>query len=151
MCLENKIVSLTEAIQALTVALTGGSTAAPEGVKKTQTKKPAATEPVATTPAATEPVATTPAATEPVATTPAATEPVATTPAATTPAATEPSYEDDVKPALVTLADALRSRDKLVGFLSQFGVNSARNLKPEQYATVLAAVKTELKLLQQEA
>jgi hypothetical protein len=142
MCLENKIVALTEAIQVLTTALTGGSTtiapAAPEGVKKTQTKKPAATEPVATEPAATEPVATEPVATEPVATEPVATEPVATA----------PSYEGDVKPALVALADALRSRDKLVGFLSQFGVNSARNLKPEQYATVLAAVKTELKLSQ---
>ena len=136
MCLESKIVELTEAVRALMVAMSGGS-AAPAKVEQ-----PAAES---TTPPV-EVVKPTAPAKKPTATQTAPKVEVveAEAEAEGEDQAAVPSYEEEVKPALVKLADALNDRNAFIAFLGRFGVNSAKNLLPEQYAKVLEGVKAEL-------
>lgn len=125
MCLESKIVELTEAVRALTVAMSGGATEAPAKVEESKPEPKKEEAPKATTKPAAKPVEVKP-------------EPVAEQ---TT--AEAPDYEKDVKPALVKLSTGM-SRDEFLQFLSRFGVNSAKNLLPEQYADVLLGVYGEM-------
>ena len=134
MCLESKIVELTEAVRALTVAMSGGS-AAP--AKAEQPIAESTTPPV-------EVVKPTAPAKKPTATQTAPKVEVVEAEAEGEDQAAVPSYEEEVKPALVMLADALNDRNAFIAFLGRFGVNSAKNLLPEQYAKVLEDVKAEL-------
>ena len=130
MCLESKIVELTEAVRALTVAMSGGS-AAPAKVEQPVAEK--ITPPVEDKKASTPPK-------KPAAARVALKVEVVEAEAQ----AAVPSYEEEVKPALVMLADALNDRNAFIAFLGRFGVNSAKNLLPEQYASVLEGTKAEL-------
>ena len=130
MCLESKIVELTEAVRALTVAMSGGS-AAPAKVEQPVAEK--------ITPPAEEKKESTPPKK------PAAAQVAPKVEVVEAEAQADvPSYEERVKPALVMLADVLNDRNAFIAFLGRFGVNSAKNLLPEQYAKVLEGVKAEM-------
>jgi len=130
MCLESKIVELTEAVRALTVAMSGGS-AAPAKVEQPVAEK--ITPPVEDKKASTPPKK------------PAAAQVAPKVEVVEAEAQADvPSYEERVKPALVMLADVLNDRNAFIAFLGRFGVNSAKNLLPEQYAKVLEGVKAEM-------
>ena len=58
---------------------------------------------------------------------------------ATAEAQTSYDYTKDVAPVLTKVAQ--ESRDKLVALLASFGAKKGNELKPEQYAAVLAAAK----------
>ena len=133
MCLESKIVELTEAVRALTVAMSGGS-AAPAKVEQPVAEK--ITPPVEDKKASTPPK-------KPAAAQVAPKVEVVEVVEAEAQAAV-PSYEEEVKPALVKLADVLNDRNAFIAFLGRFGVNSAKNLLPAQYASVLEGAKAEL-------
>ena len=130
MCLESKIVELTEAVRALTVAMSGGSAAPAKAEQPVAEKITPPVEVVKPTAPAKKPTAT-------------QTAPKVEVVEAEAQAAV-PSYEEEVKPALVMLADVLNDRNAFIAFLGRFGVNSAKNLLPEQYAKVLEGVKAEL-------
>ena len=135
MCLESKIVELTEAVRALTVAMSGGG-AAPAKVEQPVAEKitPPVEEKKESTPHK-KPAAAQVAPKE---------EVVNEGEAEGENQAAVPSYEEEVKPALVMLADALNDRNAFIAFLGRFGVNSAKNLLPAQYASVLEGAKAEL-------
>lgn len=75
---------------------------------------------------------------------PAATAEVPETPeAGAAPSTPELSYEEHVKPAIISLSSK-KGRDVVIELLSQFGVASGKELVPAQYAEVYEAVQAAL-------
>ena len=79
----------------------------------------------------------------PVALTPAALTPVALTPVALTPVAPPPAliYEDVKVPFLALVK---KNRDLALAVLKDFGLDSLKAAKPEQFATILTALNNAL-------